>query len=113
MNDQEQAALRQEYEDLKQADLDVAPIILSPKNNSSHVGPGNLDIEMRLGKLPITPCKKWTFTVVFDRWDPSQGANGKWVSGPHSYTTFQGFENDQETACLAKYPFSFGPENTG
>ncbi|MBN1222806.1 MAG: hypothetical protein JXB23_06125 [Candidatus Aminicenantes bacterium] len=109
MDDQKRAALRQEYEDLKQADVNIPPIILSPKNNSTHVGPGKVEFEMRLGKLAITPCKKWTFTVVFDRWDPSQGSNGKWVSGPHSYTTFQGYENDPETTCLAKYSFSFMP----
>lgn len=109
MDDEKRSALRQEYEALKAADLDRPPIILSPLNDSTHTTPSKVEIKLQLTRKPITPCRQWEFTVVFDRWDSSQGSNGKWVSGPHSYTRFQGYESANESSCFAEYNFKFEP----
>jgi hypothetical protein len=107
IDDNKRAALVQEYEALKNADLDKPPIILSPLNDSTQTNPSKVQVKLQLTRKPITPCKGWSFTVVFDRWDPSQGSNGKWVSGPHSYTDFQGYESENESSCFAEYNFKF------
>lgn len=109
MDDNKRAALRQEYEELRMAGLDNPPIILSPLNNSTETNPSKVQVKLQLTRKPITPCRRWSFTVVFDRWDPSQGSSGKWVSGPHSYSTFQGYESANESSCFAEYNFKFEP----
>jgi len=109
MDDNKRAALRQEYEALKMADVDKPPIVLSPSNGSTQTNPSKVQVKLQLIHKPVTPCKRWEFTVVFDRWDPSQGSNGKWVSGPHSYTSFQGYEAPNESSCFAEYNFKFDP----
>jgi len=105
------ASVRQEYEAAKQADLQFPPEIISPEDNSSQAASGKTEIELGLKKIPVTPCKWWTFTVVFDRWDESAGSNGEWKSGPFSYTSFQGFEHEEggTVYCRAKYFFDFKP----
>jgi hypothetical protein len=110
MDDNKRAALRQEYDALKMEGLDEPPYFRSPHHNSIQTNPGRVKVELFLARKAVTPCKQWSFTVVFDRWDPDQGSNGKWVSGPHSYSQFQGYENEGGGGgCLAEYYFDFKP----
>jgi len=110
-SDAQRAAVLQEYEAAKQAHLQHPPVIISPEPNSSQFSTDKVTVELGLKLVPVTPCKHWTFTVVFDRWDESAGSNGKWTSGPHSYTAFKGYDHEEggHIYCRAKYYFDFKP----
>lgn len=48
------------------------------------------------------------FIIIVNRWDPSQGSNGGWTDGAHSYESFNGFLFDN-LQCRGKRTISLQP----